>query len=50
MDVIRYMNCCIVEFGRRLGLEPKRACRYFICTAVLNYWIKIPSRAPASFG
>ena len=28
MDVIRYMNCCIVEFGRRLGLEPKWACRY----------------------
>lgn len=28
MEVIRYMNCCIVEFGRRLGLEPKWACRY----------------------
>lgn len=28
MDVIRYINCCIVEFGRRLGLEPKWACRY----------------------
>ena len=28
MEVIRYINCCIVEFGRRLGLEPRWACRY----------------------
>ena len=28
MEAIRYINCCIVEFGRRFGLEPKWACRY----------------------
>lgn len=28
MNRIRYINCCIVAFGRRLGLEPKWASKY----------------------
>ena len=37
MEKIRYMNCCIVEFGKRYGLSPRWSFQYLYNYAGLGF-------------